>query len=325
MLRINLPVNPNLPDELPAGIYTGVCGSSNFSSGAALEFNYYDTQYWCSSLMSEQWFGDKCGVKVTREDNGDWSIIMINYNWTYGYVKYVYNETVSQPEPESKEFTLASLDEKTYNPNKYGFEYSFATEDGNVYGSIYINNGMNTSELVEGTYAFHNMYGDVYTPGFTATLRDNGGLQSLASGSMVVTAENVVITLNDYILVYTFESTVTPEPEPEPDPTPDPDQPVEDFTDWVFDAHYDTSNAVVTLSGKNDTRVITLVTNTLAFAKFYATSENHSNYFTNLTVDGVPTDDVTPNSYVYLKSNSVEINLVINGVTYTGTSKSFNY
>ena len=217
MLRINLPVNPNLPDELPAGIYTGVYGSSSFSSGAALEFNYYDTQYWCSSLMSGQWFGDKCGVKVTREDNGDWSIIMINYNWTYGYVKYVYNETVSQSESESKEFTLASLDEKTYNSNKYGFEYSFATEDGNVYGSIYINNGMNTSELVEGTYAFHNMYGDVYIPGFTATLRDknNGDLQSLASGSMVVTAENVVITLNDYILVYTFESTVTPEPEPE--------------------------------------------------------------------------------------------------------------
>lgn len=118
----------------------------------------------------------------------------------------------------------------------------------------------------------------------------------------------------------------TPTPDPEPDqPTPDPDQPVEDFTNWVFDAHYNTSNRVVTLSGRNDERVITLVTDELAFSKFYADSENYGDYFTNLTVDGVPTDDVTPTSYVQIKSSGVVINLVINGVTYTGTSKSFSY
>ena len=122
---------------------------------------------------------------------------------------------------------------------------------------------------------------------------------------------------------------VDPTPDPEqpeqPDQPDQPGQPVEDFTNWVFDAHYNTSNRVVTLSGRNDDRVITLVTDELAFAKFYADSENYGDYFTNLTVDGVPTDDVTPTSYVQIKSSGVVINLVIKGVTYTGTSKSFSY
>ena len=97
--RINLPVNPNLPDELPAGVYSAVYGSWSFSDSAALEFNWYDTQYWYTSIMDAKWCSgaDRAAVKVTREDNGDWSITIIVENYEYGYVKYVYSETTSQP------------------------------------------------------------------------------------------------------------------------------------------------------------------------------------------------------------------------------------
>ena len=105
---------------------------------------------------------------------------------------------------------------------------------------------------------------------------------------------------------------------------PGGDEPSTDFIDWHFSAHYNTDNCVVTLTGKDDSRVITVKTNSLAFAQFYADT-TRSNYFTDATVDGVATSDVTAESYVHVQYNQVSINLVINGVTYTGNSDGFTY
>lgn len=102
------------------------------------------------------------------------------------------------------------------------------------------------------------------------------------------------------------------------------DEPATDFIDWHFSAHYNTDNCVVTLTGKDDSRVITVKTNDLAFAKFYADT-TRSNYFTDATVDGVATSDVTAESYVHVQQTQVSINLVINGITYTGNSDGFSY
>ncbi|MBR5853264.1 MAG: hypothetical protein IKY74_03590 [Alistipes sp.] len=98
----------------------------------------------------------------------------------------------------------------------------------------------------------------------------------------------------------------------------------EDYTNWNYSAFYDTNTAVVTLTGKDDSRVITVKTNELAFAKFYADA-THSSYFTDVTVDGVPTTDVTAESYVHVQQTKVTIDLVINGVKYTGDSNGFSY
>ena len=105
---------------------------------------------------------------------------------------------------------------------------------------------------------------------------------------------------------------------------PGDDEPATDFIDWHFSAHYNTDNCVVTLTGKDDSRVITVKTNDLAFAKFYADT-TRSNYFTDATVDGVATSDVTAESYVHVQQTQVSINLVINGITYTGNSDGFSY
>jgi hypothetical protein len=98
----------------------------------------------------------------------------------------------------------------------------------------------------------------------------------------------------------------------------------ENYENWNYSAHYNTSNAVITLTGKDDGRVITVTTNELAFAKFYADT-TRSSYFTNVTVDGVATTDVTSESYVHIQQTKVTIELVINGVRYTGDSNGFTY
>lgn len=105
---------------------------------------------------------------------------------------------------------------------------------------------------------------------------------------------------------------------------PGDDEPATDFIDWHFSAHYNTDNYVVTLTGKDNSRVITVKTNSLAFAKFYADT-TRSSYFTDATVDGVATSDVTAESYVHVQQTQVSINLVINGITYTGNSDGFTY
>ena len=165
------------------------------------------------------------------------------------------------------------------------------------------------------------------------------------NGTFLQTVETAYIVLNDLEYSTTYSVSVVANPADtavntasdagtasfttEADPNaggdePGGDEPATDFIDWHFSAHYNTDNCVVTLTGKDDSRVITVKTNDLAFAKFYADT-TRSNYFTDATVDGVATSDVTAESYVHIQQNQVSINLVINGITYTGNSDGFTY
>ena len=165
------------------------------------------------------------------------------------------------------------------------------------------------------------------------------------NGTFLQTVETAYIVLNDLEYSTTYSVSVVANPADtavntasdagtasfttEADPNaggdePGGDEPATDFIDWHFSAHYNTSNRVITLTGKDDSRVITVKTNDLAFAKFYADT-TRSSYFTDATVDGVATSDVTAESYVHIQQNQVSINLVINGITYTGNSDGFTY
>lgn len=165
------------------------------------------------------------------------------------------------------------------------------------------------------------------------------------NGTFLQTVETAYIVLNDLEYSTTYSVSVVANPADtavntasdagtasfttEADPNaggdePGDDEPATDFIDWHFSAHYNTDNCVVTLTGKDDSRVITVKTNDLAFAKFYADT-TRSNYFTDATVDGVATSDVTAESYVHVQQTQVSINLVINGITYTGNSDGFSY
>lgn len=165
------------------------------------------------------------------------------------------------------------------------------------------------------------------------------------NGTFLQTVETAYIVLTDLAYSTTYSVSVVANPADtavntasdagtasfttEADPNvggdePGDDEPATDFIDWHFSAHYNTDNYVVTLTGKDDSRVITVKTNSLAFAKFYADT-TRSSYFTDATVDGVATSDVTAESYVHVQQTQVSINLVINGITYTGNSDGFTY
>lgn len=116
-------------------------------------------------------------------------------------------------EPVYEALTTLS-DNEYYHPNKYGYQWHFVSETG-YYGDFFINNGKNTSELVEGEYAWHSMYADMNTPGFTVTMRDaNKALVTVTSASLKVEGNVVYLTVNE---IYFKGEIATVEPEPEPD------------------------------------------------------------------------------------------------------------
>lgn len=101
---INLPVNPNLADILPAGTYTGVYGNWSYSSDASLEFNYYDTLYNYASYEG-QWATASSAVEVIRESDDVWSITIIVTTGDSRTIKFVYSEDGEDPEPTGDSIT----------------------------------------------------------------------------------------------------------------------------------------------------------------------------------------------------------------------------
>lgn len=67
---LSIPFNPNLPDELPAGNYTGVDMCYMFSAEYALEYSKYDTSY---NLTAEPYdyarWADEVAVKISRDEH----------------------------------------------------------------------------------------------------------------------------------------------------------------------------------------------------------------------------------------------------------------
>ena len=432
---INLPVNPNLNDVLPAGTYTGVYDYWSYSSDANLEFNYYDTQFNYSSLFVNEWATSKSGVEVVRESDDTWSITIVVLTEDNYSIKYVYSEEPEDPnvfadhildkvrvKSDHIEFyreyvgdgtqhttntteslriylhannrgndyistgeytcvgtgarvpTSAGTVNMRYTPDSYWYNHSTANTNSTLSVS-FVNNEYVIIATINGeTWGYKGL-----PEGWVAPGGGEGGeepeqpeLTALATPELIVTvsgntvnaswnpvtgAANYTVTCGNESktvegttvtfegLEYGKEYTVTVVANPA-DPTantaseaasksvtteanaggdePGGDEPATDFIDWHFSAHYNTSNRVITLTGKDDSRVITVTTNDLAFAKFYADT-TRSSYFTDATVDGVATSDVTAESYVHVQYNQVSINLVINGVTYTGNSDGFTY
>ncbi len=161
---------------------------------------------------------------------------------------------------------------------------------------------------------------DVQTVSTTYIVYNNLEYATTYSVSVVANSSDEAL----YITSDAGTATFTTEAQPEDGGDEGGNTGGENYENWNYSAHYDTSTAVVTLTGKDDSRVITVTTNDLAFAKFYADT-TRSSYFTNVTVDGVATTDVTSESYVHIQQTKVTIELVINGVTYTGDSNGFTY
>lgn len=185
---INLPVNPNLADVLPAGTYTGVYGNGLFSPDASLEFNYYDTQYNYASYIG-QWATASSAVEVIRESDDVWSITIIITTPDSRTIKFVYSEDGEDPEqPAGIVFTSSSLE----------------AEDG--FGDFYINlyddaglqlrfNFYNCQEadknfLPEGTYNVQADSGGIYYNENYTYAKKDGVNTAILEGTVVVSESN---------------------------------------------------------------------------------------------------------------------------------------
>lgn len=132
-----------------------------------------------------------------------------------------YQKTNGPAEPVYDNLTTLNNNE-FYSSSKAGYQWHFVSEAG-YYGDFFIANGKNTSELVEGEYAWHSMYADVNTPGFTVTMRDaNKALVTVTSASLKVEGKVVYLTVNEN---YFKGEIATVEPE-----QPGTDEPVDEWT-----------------------------------------------------------------------------------------------
>ena len=106
------------------------------------------------------------------------------------------------------------------------------------------------------------------------------------------------------------------------------DDVVEDYTNWDFKAELNQTNGLVTLTGNQDGRVITFVTNDVAITTFYGDTSRAS-HFTDVKVNGVSAT-ATADSWFKLASISwgkyyAEIDMTIDGIHYSGVASSFSF
>lgn len=110
-----------------------------------------------------------------------------------------YQKTNGPAEPVYDNLTTLN-DSELYSDSKYGYQWYYVSEAG-YYGYIYVANGKNTSELVEGEYAWNANYADgAGTPGFTVTMRHNSNKTqqiTVTSASLKVEGKVVYLTVNE--------------------------------------------------------------------------------------------------------------------------------
>ena len=104
--------------------------------------------------------------------------------------------------------------------------------------------------------------------------------------------------------------------------------PSEDYSNWNYGAVIDQNTGVVTLTDRSGTgRVVTFKLNEVAMTTFYADT-TRSNYFTDVKVDGVAATATAESTFTFGRSgwsSFVDIDMVINGVTYTGRAAALDF
>lgn len=137
---LEIPFNPSIKGDLPAGTYTGVYGPSSFSPTYALEYNWYDTSFNLAERPADglYWNGSAGLVVVEREDNS-FKVTAIVSAYMGGYnktVKYVYEESYSEPVTLDGKITKWTYT-NTASPTKYlvegnGFSFYVGMNRNNV-------------------------------------------------------------------------------------------------------------------------------------------------------------------------------------------------
>lgn len=189
-------------------------------------YGLYETTTYAISTedgIAQAQFADDSKANFIYEMSENTTFLVFTFTDTTNNVNVtaLYQKTNGPAEPVYDNLTILNNNE-LYSSSKYGYQWHFVSEAG-FYGDFYVANGKNTSELVEGTYAWNASYADgAGTPGFTVSMRDaNKAIVTVTSAALKVEGKVVYLTVNEN---YFKGEIATVEP------GPGTDEPVDEWT-----------------------------------------------------------------------------------------------
>lgn len=190
-------------------------------------YGLYETTTYAISVedgIAQAQFADGSKANYIYEMSENTTFVVFKFVDTVNNVNVtaLYQKTNAPAEPVYDNLTILN-DNELYSSSKYGYQWHFVSEAG-YYGDFYVANGKNTSELVEGEYAWNANYADgAGTPGFTVSMRDaNKAIVTVTSASLKVEGKVVYLTVNEN---YFKGEIATVEPG-----QPGTDEPVDEWT-----------------------------------------------------------------------------------------------
>ena len=190
-------------------------------------YGLYETTTYAISTedgIAQAQFADGTKANYIYEMSENTTFLVFTFADTVNNVNVTayYQKTDGPAEPVYDNLTILNNNE-LYSSSKYGYQWHFVSEAG-FYGDFYVANGKNSSELVEGEYAWNANYADgAGTPGFTVSMRDaNKAIVTVTSASLKVEGKVVYLTVNEN---YFKGEIATVEPD-----QPGTDEPVDEWT-----------------------------------------------------------------------------------------------
>ncbi|MBR2429551.1 MAG: hypothetical protein IKB15_06195 [Alistipes sp.] len=190
-------------------------------------YGLYETTTYAISVedgIAQAQFADGTKANFMFEMSENTTFVVFTFADTVNNVNVtaLYQKTNAPAEPVYDNLTTLR-DNELFSSSKAGYQWHFVSEAG-FYGDFYVANGKNSSELVEGEYAWNANYADgAGTPGFTVSMRDaNKAIVSVTSAALKVEGKVVYLTVNEN---YFKGEIATDEPD-----QPGTDEPVDEWT-----------------------------------------------------------------------------------------------
>lgn len=198
---LEIPFNPSIAGELPAGSYTGVYGNWSFSTTAALEYNWYDTSFNLAARPADSlYWNGSAGLVVVERENNSFKVTAIVSAYIGGYnktVKYVYEESYSEPVTLDGKITKWTYT-NTVSPTKYlvegnGFSFYVGMNRNNVDFIAQRDGGYSLGD--SSWYMKHFSIHDISIPSLGDNLNVTAGRLDVREGGKAGAIHDIDITL----------------------------------------------------------------------------------------------------------------------------------
>ena len=311
------------------------------------EYNTYNSSYYFHEYKLTNDAGDKMNLRVNDRQANEGTIYPGTYNWItaswcgnegyfstdsvyVGGVKYdVSGGTLVVAEKETLDltitltlangeeavFTYAEAEGNEDEPSTPAEPTKLATPS--VFGNVEGNTVVISWQEIEGAKDYTVTLEGVETKTVTNTYITYSNLawDTTYNVSVVANSSNEALYISSDAGTASFSTGTQPEDGGDEGGTTGP---VASYENWVFSATLDWGTTSVTCTDGSHTVVFTL--NEISGGTFYI-FDNGVHNITEVTVNGVPTEDASGTMEMSTNSNyQIVLNAYINGVHYTGTS-----